>query len=809
MRTRKDTPFILQRGLSMNKTQRNHPLDFLKRTKRLMASIVAWLVGLLFLGLGVWILLLRFEGLIDRIWPHNMLIGQMTIDGNESKSHAELLRARFDHHFRRPVAIAKETGFLEVLTLDTPDLFQQKDIDAPLKNMTVEVSGVDVGLLFRVVNQLAQPDRWVIEGDFQLKSDRALLALRMRRGPRLIRTWYLERLGNTAEERSMLLEQLIDDAIFQLAYDFGNKAEQDEDLRKWRDVLPPPADFPSRAAVAAYYEGRGALGRYFAYGEWRDLDLAVERLRTLRSQMPEYAIGLQLLGMALAEKRNEAEAIHVYEQLELLLRPAGKSIAQLTTQEKRRYLPIILLKATATSKLYTWQSAHEAIRELLELDKALAEELARMAPGKITACGSNNDSASQERLSQEERNTRENYAAFRELRAQTSAQLAYTYALYLSYVRHYTVHEMFANEDGPVELQVVNPADRVTLREGPAEKAKPLVRQTMIKIKDQHENWLHTAEQEQNQLEKYWCALSDPERRRAELTARLNLAAGYAQYRMAELEDHVADESQLVLGASYKTRLDNAAEKLRKAEAAHPNHYLVLQFLGLVYAEPRSDARYLSFAEQYIERAILANPADYYSHALLAGILLRRVANSGLDISSHGMLEQGLAEAQTAITHREFSGSSQLLRAQFLALLLEIERDETKRRELRAGLDQAISQAARFLPYVFDRPDVDLTWLRSVAATRQLGEDAEAIQSPGAQAASLAQQKQQRYEKSRQALIKTIDELIADCNTLEERWVARQRVFLIEKLEQRAKALRSAIEKSTLDNWREIKIQIL
>jgi hypothetical protein len=278
---------------------------------------------------------------------------------------------------------------------------------------------------------------------------------------------------------------------------------------------------------------------------------------------------------------------------------------------------------------------------------------------------------------------------------------------------------------------------------------------------------------------------------------------------MAELEDHSVDESQLVLGVTYKMRLDKAAEHLRKAEAAHPNHYLVLQFLGLVYAEPRRDARYLSIAEQYIERAILANPADYYSHALLASIILRRVSNSGLGIESHGMLERGLAEAQTAVTHREYSGSSQLLRAQFLTMLLEIERDEAKRRKLRVRLDQSISQAARFLPYVFDRPDVDLTWIRIIAATRQLGEDAEAMQPPRTQTDNLAKQKQLRFEQSKQALTETVDELIKDCDTLEKRWVARQRVFLIEKLEQRARNLRAEIEKSGLENWREIKIEIL
>jgi hypothetical protein len=331
----------------------------------------------------------------------------------------------------------------------------------------------------------------------------------------------------------------------------------------------------------------------------------------------------------------------------------------------------------------------------------------------------------------------------------------------------------------------------------------------MREIKNQHEKWIHTAEHEQNTLEHYWCVLPDADRRKAELVARLNLAAGYAQYRMAELEEASADESAAVLEATYKTRLDHATAYLRKAEAAHPNHYMVLQYLGLVNAEPRGNVRDLSIAEQYIERAILAKQSDYFSHALLARILLRRVANSGLDLMSRDTLERGLAEIRVAIEHREYSGSSQLLRAQYLTMLLEIERDETKRRELRVELDQSIRQANRFLPIVFDKPNVDLSWIKIVEETRQLGLDAEKLTPVEKQAGNVIQQKISQFENSKQAVIAEIDELISVCNELDERWVARQRVFLIGKLEQRAAALKSEIEKSTLENWRDIKINIL
>lgn len=729
-----------------------------------MASIVAVLIGLLFLGVGLWILMLRVEGFVDEVSPHNMSIGRMTVDGTESNAYAELLRARFDYHFRRPVAISKETGFLEMASLDAPDLFQPEGISGALEKMTVEISGVDVAKILRFTNQLALPDRWVIEGDVQTQSDRALLALRFSRGDRLIRTWYLERLGNPSVDKSALQQRLIDDAIFQLVYDFGNDAEQDGELRKWRNVIPPPTgfSFPSRDAVAAYYEGRGALGRYYAQGDWKDLDLAVERLQTLRGQMPQFPDGLRLLALALAEKRNDMDAIHVYEQLRLVLLPSAANWASLSWKDKRRVLSIDLLKATATAKLDTWQSTHEAVAALLPLLEKLRTELKSAPQG-------------------------EEHAAYSELLAHTAAQLAYTYALYLPHLRDYTVAEVFGSADAPEGLRV-SQSELQVLRTGSADEAKKIVRGLVRKVSEQHREWLGIAEQEQRNLAEQWRG-QDGQRRKYELDARLQLISGYANYRTAEWESSDPSQGEPVLGETFDAQMNQAVRQLSQADADHPNHYLVLQLLGLVYSEPRR-AKDLSIAEQYFERAIRANPFDHYGHELLADILLRRVAARGVDLASRGTIEKGIAEAQEAINQRETSGNAHLLRAELLTMLLEIERDPTKRRELRAALSQNIDQAARFLPQAFGRPDPDLTWVRVVAATRQLGE-----------------QEPHGFASKRNDLEKMLDGLLRDCAKLEDRWVAQQRVFHIRNLDERAKRLRDEIRNATLQNWRDIEIR--
>ncbi len=730
-----------------------------------MASLVIWLIGLLFLFIGCWILALRFEGLVDLFSPHSMSIGQITVDGAANKGYSELLRARFDHHFRQPLDVSSETGFLEAAAFDTPELFRQEELPSTLENFTVEVSGVDVAKFLGFINQVLRPGKWTLEGDFQTQPTRTLLALRLSRGQRLIRTWYLERPGPAAQKAS-LIEQLLDDAIFQLVYDFGNPAEENADLKKWRDVVRLPAGFSGPSALAAYYEARGALGRYYAHGSLRDLDLAVERLHRLRAEMPKYADGLLLLGMALAEKRNEEEAIHVYEQLRILLLQDTPDWKQLPHDQIRRLLSVDLLKATATVKLNTWQSTHAAILELRQLERSLSEVR----------------SADQ---------TNVEITAYRELRAQTAVQLAYAYAQYLSFIRDRQVAELFGAAEAPPELRITDARRLQILNEGPIDEAKEIVRDTMRAVVKEHERWLDAARAEQQWLRDQWQNLPDPRRREAELRSRVSLTAGMANYRMAEWEQPtVAAPEERVFGLPFARRLELAAEQLSDADAFHPNHYLVLQMLGLVYSEPRRQDSVRSIGEQYFERAIASNPVDYVGHELLAQLLLRRAIDSGVDGTSRAIMERGLKEAESAVTLQEISGTAHLLRGQFQALLLEIDRDEARQKELRAGLDRSIEQAARFLPRVFTREDIDLTWLRLVAATRRLG-----VSAGGAP-----------FEARRSSVLRSIDVLVEQCNLLESRWVNSQRVFHVRKVRSSANRLRAEVGAATSATWRDIRI---
>jgi len=759
-------------------------LVFLKRGRRLMSTIGIWFMGIIFLGLGFWILSLQIGGLADLISPHSLSIGQMTLDGQESKGYAELLKARYDYHLRRPASLAIETGFLGIVTLDSPDLFQADASETKHKEMTLEVKGVDVPKLILMINQLFQPDQWTIEGDFQSQSDKVLLILRLSRGDRIIRTWYLDRRGDLAKDKSKILEQLVDDAIFQLMYDMSNKAEHDADLLKWHNVIKAPEIFPNRDALAAYYEALGALGRYYAHGDWDSLNRAVDCLQALRGLMPRYEDGLQLLGMGLVEQRRDVEAIHVYEQLQLLWDDVNRE--RTTPQQQRRQLSIDLLKATARVKLNTWQSTHEAVNDLLKLHQTL-EPASKELQAKHASRQSDTEIAKEA-------------AAYSELLAHTTVQLSYAYSLYLSYMRHYMVAEMFRHPSVPQDLKITKHEEEVLRSEDG--KPKPIVEKLLKKIATHHGEWVKQANAIREVLNTQKSILVDGERRINEIDFLLHLTSGYANYRMAELENSSnTDPGKTLFGTLYKGRLEEAKRNLRDAEAKHPNHYLSLQLLGLVYSELRQkdNSSDLSIAEQYLERAILANPSDYYGHELLADVLYRRAAIGGVDMTDLTMIKRGLAEAQQAATHRDFSGTAYLLQAEFLTMQFSLERDSTKRQELRKDLKQSLEQAKKFLPRTYEA-NPDLMWVNIVADTLQLGE---VIPSP---TNTPSMPDDNLFMESKQKVLKNIDDLTAYCTDFAQKWVAHQRVYEVQQLGKRAKLMREEIEKATNTDWREIQI---
>jgi hypothetical protein len=164
------------------------------------------------------------------------------------------------------------------------------------------------------------------------------------------------------------------------------------------------------------------------------------------------------------------------------------------------------------------------------------------------------------------------------------------------------------------------------------------------------------------------------------------------------------------------------------------------------------------------------------------------------------IIERGLAEAQIATGLREFSGTAYLLQAEFQTMCLSVERDSTRRQELRKGLKQYLDQAKRFLPRTYEA-NPDLMWVSIVADTLQLGEN-----TPSATSTPAMTDSKNLFLESKQKVIKKIDELTAFCIDFEKNWVAHQRVYEVQRLGERAKLLRDDIEKTTFADWREIQI---
>jgi hypothetical protein len=401
--------------------------------------------------------------------------------------------------------------------------------------------------------------------------------------------------------------------------------------------------------------------------------------------------------------------------------------------------------------------------------------------------------------------------AYVEMRAHTAIQIAYTYALYLSYVSRYQVSKMFGADDAPNSLRIKSGEDIKILNdpEHATVKAKKIVTDTIRKIAAVHQQWIQKSEKCKKIFDQYGERLDGGQRRKKELAARLNLAMGYAYYQMAEIENNSAGKADSIFNMTYNNLLKVSAERLLEAESNHANHYQVLQLLGQVYSEPRRNDDHSSIAEQYFERAIAANPSDYWGHLLIADLIYRRLLNIGLDLESRNTIQRGLDQARAAVHIKETSGSAQLLRAKFLSAMVEIERDKNKRQELWSRLEQSMGQAERFLPEVFGNEDVDLTWIRLTAAFRRLRERVDAIIHENEASAPIRQEDVKHFEASRAKLVKSLERLIISCERIENRWIAQQRVFHVSLLKKKAIKLKDDVQHATPDDWRLIHVGLI
>ena len=783
-------------------------IERLKEFQSMVSTAIIISVGAFLFLLGGWILLMQIAGWFDFYQPNSIKIGAISIDTKESKSHAELFRARFDHHFRPYEAVPLEKGFLEVQALDIPRFFQQPQNESKFSNVSVEVSGVDVGILYQLINRIAQPAQWIVEGDFQTMPDRMLLALRMRRGERLIRTWYLEQYGKVDENKSVLIERLIDDAIFQLAYDFTNKNEVNEDIAKWRSVLPEfKVSFPDRQAFSAYFVGRSALARYFSAGDWKELDKAIVQLRLLRALMPENKEGLQLLALALAENRNDSEAIHVYDQLLSLLEKSEKSGNE-DEQSLLEKWATQLHKATAMLQLFAWRSTHQAHDDLIALRAALNNSIE-------DRCKNNSD---------------QDFTLYcvkvYELQAQTNIQLAYSYGIYLAYLKDKMVSEIFGSDSAPNKLRIKDKHQLDVLRNGLPEdggEAKEIVKAVMVECAAQHIARLNEAQENVKLFTDNWqrMRIEQGSRRVKELQARYHFVAGYTHFRIAQLESSVKGATIIINESileqpdlqaddtAYGARTRNATEHLKQAEAAHPNHYQVLQFLGLVLSEPRLKNPDLHIAEQYFERAILAKPTAYYSRALRAELLLRRISDLGLQSNGLELIEYGLKDVRKALEFKPTSNTTNILFSKYLLLQLEVESEPEKRKELRQELDVAIEKAERYTPRLFKQVSIELDWINIVASAGRLKEQIANLKSGTPHDIEHDQSILTELAKQKKRLLQQIAELTNQAKVLEARWVAHQHIFQVDGLKERAEKLRESLEdRETIQDWAEFNIEL-
>ncbi len=270
----------------------------------------------------------------------------------------------------RPVSLQ---NFYEITTPVLPDVFSTKHDDA-LDVLKLTVKGVDVGGLISSLRTMLAPTVHQVNIKIVSEGQKKHLEMRLEYRGKPLKTWY--RSSENPEGEG----DLEDFALFQLVHYLYFDPECKP---SWRKSFQPQTPFPSPQALASYYNGLRQLDSYLQFRQQKDLEDAIKQFRALRAEMPAFANGLMLLGLALAENRDEEEAAGVFQSAldqyrevlgNLENEPPFPGGGAEILQTKLVCCQIRLWQATSIRKQYGTQSNHTAVTKLNDLIKEMRKE---------------------------------------------------------------------------------------------------------------------------------------------------------------------------------------------------------------------------------------------------------------------------------------------------------------------------------------------------------------------------------------------------------------------------------------------------
>jgi hypothetical protein len=555
--------------------------------------LAALATGILWLGLGVltWneaVLFLRGTGYLWR--AREAVVGDFEVDGDASPAFAKrfydswtALRTAGDS-LRRPITplpFRVDSDFVSAEVERRSGAQLERALGNLGKELDLKLAGANAQGLVQCLDVLSLRPRRGIEGSLRHAPGEIILTITLLKDENPERVWSLSSTvggdGGANEARALAEEKLLDEAVAQVAlyllHGDPDPADQGE-----KTMAGPTTDL-NASALADLTRGRRSLERYVKTNKQADLMDAQKHFRSLVEHSPAYTDGYLMLSYALAENRQEREAIEIYDQALQLLGTA-------MPPEEQRLFEARFLKASSLLRCYRWAETVQAIGEFRALAVSLKGKCAEKKPAD----------------SQKEplRKWHENH----NMLARTYLETAHCFGHLLVHLpKDRSIRTDHYLDDvktllGPSAVQLADPdtlKDRRTVADLLYAKAKEYQTQTQAVQPIYMSEW------------------------KADLASRLSEVRGYAQYRHAEWLP-ATDDTQ------FKKQCAEAVRSLQDAELRRLQHYALLQNIGMVYLNRRYDPRGddLATSERYFQRSIELKPGDYYGFEQLARISLRR-----------------------------------------------------------------------------------------------------------------------------------------------------------------------------------------
>jgi hypothetical protein len=635
-----------------------------------LVTVVLWVVGLLV----TWTLISLLCRLTIYLWrPEKTAIGDFVVEGQASPNYATKFHDRW-LSFRSsgeridlvqglPTPGGTDFILAEVEQRSAADL--ERTIGELGKELDLKVAGVSVLSLARFLDSLSHPSGRLIEGRLSRFGNEVSLTVTLQERGHPLKVWTANRgvaAGKGSEGQAAVEEALIDEAICELAL-YLRRLDRPP-AENGEDTMAEATDMLSARAFAELKKGRRSLERYAQDNNQDELLAAQQHFRSLVASSPAYTDGYLLLSQALAENRQEREAIEVYQR-------ALRLLSQDPHSDERRSFEARFLKASSLLRCYRWSDVVEATSEF----RKLAQDLEARTTSKPGDKG---------KLSVEQKAQLDDWRQNRYMLARTYAETAHCLGhLLVLMPKDRSIRADFLPD--LVSLFGDQVAEGIRDPDGLADRRKLADR-------------LYALSQEQHKMARQVDPIYKQEWK-ADLNARLSEVRGYAQFRHAEWLPAKDDKA-------FKEECNQAVRSLQDAELRKPRHYALLQNIGMIYLSRRFDSpgANLEQAEGYYSRSIELKPGDYFGHGQLALVGLRRALQATDQSARNEAIKVAEDRVVKALQLRPESQTTRLLRLYLRLASLGLDGKPAKIEELDALLADIQQQDPK-------EQDVSRRWL--------------------------------------------------------------------------------------------------